>query len=185
MHAWCEAVEDSLTTAWLLGVCLSRWRNPLVYMAFNQWLRHVCKKRPTGLCTAYSNLDADEKRERALEEPTVWHFDSAETTEEGDIPIAPCQPGSRAANQRGRGGERVVRQPTVTDADVISSDDATEEDDDEIDNNTVDSRRNSSSSKNGLAPAPERGPKPELEPQPQQSWLTSVFGSVPACCVAE
>lgn len=189
VHAWWTAVEDSLTTAWLLGFSLRRWRNLLAYMAFNQWFGHVCKERPAGLCTEYSNLDADERRERALEEPSGWHFDwrlRAQATEEEDgIPIVPRRPGSGAVVGRGEGDENSTRQAGVTEADVSSIDEATEKEVDQNDSNTIDRLRIGSSSEHGTETAPAPAPKPEPEPEPEQSWLTSVFGSVPACCVAE
>ena len=75
MEQWASAVEEALTTAWLLNLTLSRWRNRHAHRAFARWVSSVGDARPSGFCAEFLELDREERRERALEEP-AWHVDS-------------------------------------------------------------------------------------------------------------
>lgn len=194
MHGWLHAVEDSLTTGWLLGLSLSRWRNILTYIAFNQWLQKVCEEQPSGLCTEYLNLDREERRERALEKPAGWHFNcrTAETVAaKGHSDVKRMPPNHD--HRRHAAEQNSVSQRDGSETVVVSSDEATEEDSDETTEANADEDdkmlATSSLPKTSLSqeetPRPGRPPTRKVEPPETGGWLKSVLGSAPACCVAD
>ena len=206
VHGWWRAVEQSLASGWLLGLSLSRWRNPLAHMAFSLWLRNVCQEQPAGLCAGFQKLGADERRARALEEPAGWNFDSRtaeqaeeeEEEEERSLRRLQREPESHGrttrvgSTTRVYAGERhVVDEPfregesslrQVAEAESPRRDEATKDDDGVNDRDSVAAvgTRRDSYTMQPAAAAP--GPEPEPE---REDWLTSVFGTVPACCVAD
>ena len=181
-----------MTTSWLLGLSLSRWRNMLTHMAFNRWLNDVGRERPGGLCAEYSKLHTDERRERALEEPARWQFgrrtvDMEESAVQNDIDRFPHYARSHV-HDNGDGSS--PEQASVAEAGVSSSDENTDEDDTSNVNNEDKNRTAGSKSEPAVRDdviggrKRSSGSKSEPEPVPE-TWLSSVFGTAPACCVAD
>ena len=199
IERWTTAVEEALSTSWLLGLSLSRWRNPLAHAAFRRWLRNVAEARQDGFCAEYLGLSTEERRERALEEPG-WHFDSraAEAAQEEKVAarrerlesLVPARGVGAAAQISPQELSRLDSEPEPEPE--PSDDDATEEDEGppapshaeaEDPAGAEPSNKPARPKRKGAGGAQRAGAGSTVGAESGQGWFASFFSSVP-CCVA-